>query len=155
MVAVGMSEAEQISALDEIILTKCSPKKDNTPPPPQPPSVLPADHTDAKQSPLDPMPPLATVVDVVNSNGTVVTADKVRADEDSSPPATVISLAPAQPYSAAGTTQLTFAAPAYDLATHNGQQYTVQVSSCPVCNQLLAQPAVSCLNVSRHYHFLP
>ena len=83
-----------------------------------------------KTEPLDPMPPLAspaTVIDVVNANNVVSLADKIR-EHDSSPPATVISLAPAQPYSA-GATQLTFATPAYDIS-HNGQ-YAVQVTPSP------------------------
>lgn len=87
-----------------------------------------------KAEPLDPMPPLASpatgVMDSVSVNTSTgvssvsISGDKIR-DMDASPPATVISLAPAQPYPRA-TTQLTFAtAPAYDL-TASGQ-YTVQV----------------------------
>ncbi|KAI1287614.1 Protein grainyhead [Halotydeus destructor] len=84
-----------------------------------------------KTEPLDPMPPLASpanVVDVVDANNCVSLADKCRNDQDGSPPATVISLAPAEPY-LRGATQLTFATPAYDLAS-NGQ-YTVQVNAAP------------------------
>lgn len=81
-----------------------------------------------KAEPLDPMPPLAspaTGLDTVStSTASVSSGDKMR-DMDASPPATVISLAPAQPYPRA-TTQLTFAAPAYDLSGTG--QYTVQVN---------------------------
>lgn len=81
-----------------------------------------------KAEPLDPMPPLAspaTGLDTVSTSAASVSSgDKMR-DMDSSPPATVISLAPAQPYPRA-TTQLTFAAPAYDLSGTG--QYTVQVN---------------------------
>lgn len=83
-------------------------------------SVLP-NEVHIKTEPLDPMPPLAspaTMVDVVASG-----VDRNR-DLEPSPPATVISLAPAQPYPP-GTTQLTFAAPTYDIAGTG--QYTVQV----------------------------
>lgn len=77
-----------------------------------------------KTEPLDPMPPLAspaTGVEVVAAGAVPVsTNDKCR-DMEGSPPATVISLAPAQPYPRGA--QLTFATPAYDISS-NGQ-YTV------------------------------
>lgn len=79
-----------------------------------------------KEEPLDSMPPLAspaTVVNVVSTNATANGADKQR-DLEPSPPATVISLAPAQPYPTG--TQLTFAAPAYDIEATG--PYTVQVN---------------------------
>lgn len=85
-------------------------------------SVLQGVHI--KEEPLDAMPPLAspaTVINVVTANS--ATAEKNR-ELEPSPPATVISLAPAQPYPA-GTAQLTFAAPAYDI--EGTGQYTVQV----------------------------
>lgn len=79
-----------------------------------------------KAEPMDPMPPLASpanAMDVVTSVGvtTVSSAEKMR-ELEGSPPATVISLAPAQPYPRA---QLTFATPAYDIS--GSGQYTVQV----------------------------
>lgn len=81
-----------------------------------------------KAEPLDPMPPLASpatgLETVSTSTASVSSGDKMR-DMGASPPATVISLAPAQPYPRAAT-QLTFAAPAYDLS--GGGQYTVQVN---------------------------
>ncbi|XP_015787180.1 protein grainyhead isoform X1 [Tetranychus urticae] len=77
-----------------------------------------------KEEPLDSsMPPLAspaTVVNVATCNNN--SASKTR-ELEPSPPATVISLAPAQPYPG---TQLTFAAPAYDIEPNGA--YTVQVS---------------------------
>jgi len=104
-----------------------------------------------KAEPLDPMPPLAspaTVMEhassVVDGNGTSTTtavggvtggtvvtvssAEKMR-DMEASPPATVISLTPAQPYHPARVpTQLTFATtPAYDISTSG--PYTVQVNT--------------------------
>ena len=80
-----------------------------------------------KAEPLDPMPPLASpanAMDVVQTAGVtaVSSAEKMR-ELEASPPATVISLVPAQPYPRA---QLTFATPAYDIASSG--QYTVQVS---------------------------
>lgn len=105
-----------------------------------------------KAEPLDPMPPLASPATVMEhassvidangtstttavggiSGGTVVTtvssAEKMR-DMEASPPATVISLTPAQPYHPGRgvPTQLTFATTpaAYDIATSG--PYTVQV----------------------------
>lgn len=83
---------------------------------------------------LDPMPPIAAPANVMDTTGassgvtsltTVTSAEKIR-DLEGSPPATVISLAPAQPYPR-GATQLTFATPTYDISG-NGQ-YTVQVCS--------------------------
>lgn len=92
-------------------------------------SVLQPHEIYIKAEPLDPMPPLASpanAMDVVTSGVTTVSsAEKMRELEQGSPPATVISLAPAQPYPRA-TAQLTFATPAYDI-TGSGQ-YTVQVS---------------------------
>jgi hypothetical protein len=92
-------------------------------------SVLQPHEIYIKAEPLDPMPPLAspaTAMDVVTSGVTTVSsAEKMRELDQGSPPATVISLAPAQPYPRT-TTQLTFAAPAYDIT--GSQQYTVQVS---------------------------
>lgn len=106
--------------------------------------------SDIKNEPLDPMPPLAspvTVVDgiaAVNGVSVVSLADKIR-EQDSSPPTTVISLAPAQPYSTAATqltpAQLTFATPAYDIAAHNGQ-YTVQVSLHARCSTFAGTPCM-------------
>ena len=80
-----------------------------------------------KAEPLDPMPPLAspaTAMDVVTSGVTSVSSAEKMRELEGSPPATVISLAPAQPYPRA---QLTFATPAYDISGSGGQ-YTVQVS---------------------------
>jgi hypothetical protein len=84
-------------------------------------SVLHHNDVHIKSEPLDPLPPAAspvTMVDVIQTG-----VDRSR-DLEPSPPATVISLAPAQPYQP-GTTQLTFAAPAYDIGGTG--QYTVQV----------------------------
>ena len=90
-----------------------------------------------KAEPLDPMPPLASpanAMDVITSGVTTVSsAEKMRELEQGSPPATVISLAPAQPYP---RTQLTFATPAYDIA--GSGQYTVQVSSSVLTHPLFA-----------------
>lgn len=75
-----------------------------------------------KTEPIDSLPPLASpaqMVDVISAN-----VDHSR-ELEPSPPATVISLAPAQPYPPNGPTQLTFATPTYDI-TGNGQ-YAVQV----------------------------
>lgn len=91
----------------------------------QHPQVLQPHEIYIKTEPLDPMPPLAspaTVMDAV-STAAVSSSDKNMRDMEASPPATVISLAPAQPYPRGA--QLTFATPAYDL-TSTGQ-YTVQV----------------------------
>lgn len=96
-----------------------------------------------KAEPLDPMPPLASpanAMDVATSGVTTVsTADKMR-ELEGSPPATVISLAPAQPYPRA-TAQLTFATPAYDIS--GSGQYTVQVSPCSHAD---LEPAVFALS---------
>jgi hypothetical protein len=85
-------------------------------------SVLHHNDIHIKQEPLDnSLPPLAspaTIVDVVAGG-----VDRNR-ELEPSPPTTVISLAPAQPYSP-GTPQLTFATPTYDIATTG--QYAVQV----------------------------
>lgn len=84
-------------------------------------SVLHHNDVHIKSEPLDPLPPVASPVTMVDVIATGV--DRSR-DLEPSPPATVISLAPAQPYQP-GTTQLTFAAPAYDIGGTG--QYTVQV----------------------------
>ena len=84
-------------------------------------TVLHHNDVHIKSEPLDPLPPAASPVTMVDVIATGI--DRSR-DLEPSPPATVISLAPAQPYQP-GTTQLTFAAPAYDLAGTG--QYTVQV----------------------------
>lgn len=91
-----------------------------------------------KAEPLDPMPPLASpanAMDVVTSGVTTVSSAEKMRELEGSPPATVISLAPAQPYPRA-TAQLTFATPAYDIA--GSGQYTVQVrlilTHPPVCS---------------------
>lgn len=74
-----------------------------------------------KAEPLDPMPPLASPAQMVDVGADGVDRNR---DLEPSPPTTVISLTPAQPYPP-GTTQLTFAAPAYDIG--GSGQYTVQV----------------------------
>ncbi|CAG2173733.1 unnamed protein product, partial [Oppiella nova] len=81
------------------------------------------DEVHIKSEPLDPLPPVASPVQMVDviANG----VDRSR-DLEPSPPATVISLAPAQPYQSAAT-QLTFAAPTYDIAETG--PYTVQVNT--------------------------
>ncbi|XP_054152988.1 protein grainyhead-like [Oppia nitens] len=87
-------------------------------------TILHTNDVNIKSEPLDPLPPVASpvqMVDVIATGG----VDRNR-ELEPSPPATVISLAPAQPYQP-GTTQLTFAAPAYDI-TGTGQ-YTVQVNT--------------------------
>ncbi|XP_075586404.1 grainy head isoform X7 [Dermatophagoides farinae] len=87
-----------------------------------------------KNEPLDTLPPLSSpgqMVDVISANN----VDHSR-ELEPSPPATVISLAPAQPYppnnnnnnnNNATPTQLTFATSAYDLSG-NGQ-YALQVNA--------------------------
>ncbi|XP_074604968.1 grainy head isoform X2 [Brevipalpus obovatus] len=93
-----------------------------------------------KEEPIDSMPPLAspaTVVNVVSSgntkggNGNGVDDKQQQRDLEPSPPATVISLAPAQPYPS--DTQLTFAAPPYDLDSSG--PYTVQVNTDSLSSQ--------------------
>lgn len=84
-------------------------------------SVLHHNDVHIKSEPLDPLPPAASPVTMVDVIATGV--DRSR-DLEPSPPATVISLAPAQPYQP-GTTQLTFAPAAYDIGGTG--QYTVQV----------------------------
>jgi len=81
-----------------------------------------------KEEPIDSMPPLAspaTVVNVVSSANCKGDDKQQQRDLEPSPPATVISLAPAQPYPT--DTQLTFAAPPYDIEASG--PYTVQVNS--------------------------
>lgn len=112
-----------------------------------------------KEEPLDSMPPLAspaTVVNVVSATTTPNGADKQR-ELEPSPPTTVISLAPAQPYPAA-TTQLTFAAPGYDITETSGP-YTVQVTKAFTCfhysNTLLVLLSMSKkVNIHTHTHTL-
>lgn len=85
-------------------------------------AVLHTNEVHIKTEPIDSLPPLASpaqMVDVIPAN-----VDHSR-ELEPSPPATVISLAPAQPYPSNAQTQLTFATPTYDL-TANGQ-YAVQV----------------------------
>lgn len=84
-------------------------------------TVLHHNDVHIKSEPLDPLPPAASPVTMVDVIATGI--DRSR-DLEPSPPATVISLAPAQPYQP-GTAQLTFAAPAYDISGTG--QYTVQV----------------------------
>lgn len=84
-------------------------------------TVLHPSEVHIKSEPLDPLPPLASpaqMVDVLSAG-----VDRTR-ELEPSPPATVISLAPAQPYPPSAT-QLTFA-PTYDLSGTG--QYAVQVS---------------------------
>jgi hypothetical protein len=78
-------------------------------------SVLHHNEVHIKSEPLDPLPPLASPAMVEVISGGV---DRNR-DLEPSPPATVISLTPAQPY------PLTFSAPIYDIGGTG--QYTVQV----------------------------
>ena len=80
-------------------------------------TVLHPNEVHIKSEPLDPLPPLASPAQMID-------VDRTR-ELEPSPPATVISLAPAQPYPPNATTQLTFATPTYDLSGTG--QYAVQV----------------------------
>ena len=87
-----------------------------------PTTVLHANEVHLKAEQIDSLPPLASPAQMVD----VIPAGVDRSRElEPSPPATVISLAPAQPYTPNGT-QLTFATPGYDLSGTG--QYSVQVS---------------------------
>lgn len=84
-------------------------------------TVLHPNEVHIKSEPLDPLPPLASPAQMIDVLPAGV-VDRSR-ELEQSPPATVISLAPAQPYPPNSATQLTFA-PTYDLS---GGQYSVQV----------------------------
>ncbi|XP_017488916.1 PREDICTED: protein grainyhead-like, partial [Rhagoletis zephyria] len=86
-----------------------------------------------KSEPLDPLPPLASPAQMVDVLPAGV-VDRSR-ELQQSPPATVISLAPAQPYPPNSATQLTFAPTTYDLS---GGQYSVQVNAATVSPQYAA-----------------
>ncbi|CAG2110231.1 unnamed protein product [Medioppia subpectinata] len=104
-------------------------------------SVLHHNEVHIKSEPLDPLPPVASPVQMVDVIASGVDRNR---DLEPSPPATVISLAPAQPYQP-GTTQLTFAAPTYDIATTG--QYTVQVNTGVSSQYATVTPAANaCTN---------
>ncbi|UXI16910.1 Serine threonine protein kinase-related domain containing protein [Sarcoptes scabiei] len=101
-------------------------------------AVLHTNEVHIKTEPIDSLPPLASpaqMVDVIPAN-----VDHSR-ELEPSPPATVISLAPAQPYPSNAQTQLTFATPTYDL-TANGQ-YAVQVNANSVPPQYAVSPGTT------------
>ena len=87
-------------------------------------TVLHPNEVHIKSEPIDPLPPLASPAQMVDVHPAGV--DRSR-ELEPSPPTTVISLAPAQPYPPNAATQLTFAAPTYDLS--GAGQYAVQVCS--------------------------
>ena len=84
-------------------------------------TVLHPNEVHIKSEPLDPLPPLASPAQMID--GIPAGVDRSR-ELEPSPPATVISLAPAQPYPP-NAAQLTFATPTYDLS--GAGQYAVQV----------------------------
>lgn len=86
-------------------------------------TVLHPSEVHLKSEQIDTLPPLASPAQMVDVIPTGV--DRSR-ELEPSPPATVISLAPAQPYTPNGT-QLTFATQGYDLS--GAGQYAVQVGA--------------------------
>lgn len=95
-------------------------------------TVLHANEVHIKSEPLDPLPPLASPAQMIDVLPAGV-VDRSR-ELEQSPPATVISLAPAQPYPPNSASQLTFAPTTYDLS---GGQYSVQV-----CHFLFLAPNI-------------
>lgn len=115
-----------------------------------------------KSEPMDPMPPLASPATVVvdqNSgavNGVVTSNSDKNCELEPSPPATVISLAPAQPYPP-GTTQLTFATPAYDIGTvadigrSNGQTVYLATDYITYCDYYPAASTATAVTTTDQY----
>ncbi|KAJ6218222.1 hypothetical protein RDWZM_009379 [Blomia tropicalis] len=101
-------------------------------------TVLHPNEVHIKSEPIDPLPPLASPAQMVDVHPAGV--DRSR-ELEPSPPTTVISLAPAQPYPPNAATQLTFAAPTYDLS--GAGQYAVQVNATTVSPQYAAVPTAA------------